>query len=247
MIVKETHPKTILSVSKIYPYVVNPYTGCEHACTYCYARFMKRFSGHQEAWGEFVDAKVDAPQLLRKEIARKVPQRVWISGVCDPYQPLEARYQLTRQCLKILAQNSWPVTVQTRSPLVLRDVDILKTGKDFEVGVSITTANDAMRELFEPNAPSIQSRVHALGRLHEAGINTFVMIAPLLPGAEGLAELLAGKVDAVIFDRMNYDYANRVYRKYNLVDKQSEEYYEQTVRFLTAAFDTSGIHCNTAN
>ena len=75
-------------------YVVNPYTGCEHACTYCYARFMKRFSGHKEPWGEFVDVKINACDLLPKELGRKRKGRVWMSGVCDPYQPLEARYEL---------------------------------------------------------------------------------------------------------------------------------------------------------
>ncbi len=126
MIVKEIRAKSILSASKVYDYVVNPYTGCQHACTYCYARFMKRFTGHKEPWGEFVDVKINAPYLLRVEINKKKKGSVWMSGVCDPYQPLEAKYGITRRCLEILVQNSWPVIVQTRSPLVLRDVDILQ-------------------------------------------------------------------------------------------------------------------------
>jgi len=161
---------------------------------------MKRFTGHLEAWGQFVDVKINAPDLLRREITKKKPGKVWISGVCDPYQPLEAKYKLTRQCLEILAQNNWPVVVQTRSPLVLRDIDILKEGRDFEVGLSITTADDSIRKLFEPDAPAIKDRVRALDELHKAGIRTYVMIAPMLPGAEGLAEILAGKVDYVIVD-----------------------------------------------
>jgi DNA repair photolyase len=88
MIVREVQAKTILSVSKIHDYVVNPYTGCQHACSYCYASFMKRFTGHQEPWGEFVDAKINAPELLSKEILKKKVGTVWVSGVCDPYQPL---------------------------------------------------------------------------------------------------------------------------------------------------------------
>ena len=90
VIVRETQAKAILSVSKIYDYALNPYTGCEHACSYCYARFMKRFTGHKEPWGEFVDAKMNAPDLLAIEIGRKTRGTVWVSGVCDPYQPLEA-------------------------------------------------------------------------------------------------------------------------------------------------------------
>jgi len=243
MIIKEIQSKTILSVSKVYPYVINPYTGCQHNCSYCYAHFMKRFTGHKEPWGQFVDVKVNAPDLLNQEITKKKTGRVWISGVCDPYQPLEAKYKLTRQCLEILAQNNWPVVVQTRSPLVLRDVDILKKGKDFEVGLSITTADDGIRKLFEPNAPSIKERVRALDEIHRAGIRTYAMIAPILPKAEGLAEILAGKIDYVIFDRMNYHYADWVYRKYGLEDKMTDDYFTQTEQTLASTFAKMGIRC----
>ena len=228
LIVKEIQAKTILSPSKIYPYVINPYTGCEHGCSYCYARFMKRFTGHREPWGEFVDVKINAPDLLRGEIKKKKRKRVWVSGVCDPYQPLEATFRLTRQCLEILARNTWPVVIQTRSPLVLRDIDIIKDAQDFEVGFSVTTADERIRELFEPHAPPITDRVLALDELHKAGIRTYAMIAPVLPGAEGLAELLKGKVDYVVIDRMNYHYADRVYRKYGLEDKLTDDYFYRT-------------------
>jgi DNA repair photolyase len=243
MIIKEIQSKAILSVSKVYPYVINPYTGCQHNCSYCYARFMRRFTGHKEPWGQFVDVKANAPDLLRLEIKRKRPGRVWVSGVCDPYQPLEAKYQLTRQCLDILAQNNWPVTVQTRSPLVLRDLDILQKGKDFEVGLSITTAEDGIRRFFEANAPPIQARVRALDEIHQAGIRTYAMIAPILPGAEDLPGILAGKVDHVILDRMNYHYGDWVYRKYGLEDKMTEAYFSLVERNLTSAFAQLGIRC----
>jgi DNA repair photolyase len=243
MIIKEIQPKTVLSISKVYPYVINPYTGCQHNCSYCYARFMKRFTGHSEPWGQFVDVKIKAPDLLRLEITKKKPGRVWISGVCDPYQPLEAKYKLTRQCLEILAQNNWPVSVQTRSPLVLRDIDILKKGRDFEVGFSITTADDSIRKLFEPDAPPIENRVRALDELHRAGIRTYVMIAPMLPGAESLAEILVGKVDHVIVDRMNYHYADWVYRKYGLNDKMTDDFFYRTEQTLSATVAKFGISC----
>ncbi len=243
MIIKEIESKSILSVSKVYPYVINPYTGCQHNCSYCYARFMKRFSGHQEPWGQFVDVKVNAPDLLRCEIKKKKTGKVWISGVCDPYQPLEVKYKLTRQCLEILAQNDWPVVIQTRSPLVLRDIDILKMGRDFEVGLSITTADDSIRKLFEPDAPPIAERVRALDELHQVGIRTYVMIAPMLPQGENLAEILMGKVDYVLFDRMNYHHADWVYRKYGLEDKMTDDYFHQTEGILTSAFAKSGISC----
>ena len=243
MIIREIQSKTILSVSKVYPYVINPYTGCQHNCLYCYAHFMKRFTGHREPWGQFVDVKVNAPDLLRREIIKKKPARVWISGVCDPYQPLEAKYKLTRQCLEILVQNNWPVVVQTRSPLVLRDIDILTKGRNFEVGFSITTAEDSIRKLFEPAAPPIKERVRALDELHRAGIRTYVMIAPMLPGAESLAEILTGKIDYVMFDRMNYHYADWVYRKYGLEEKMTDDYFYQTEPTLSSAFAKLGIEC----
>jgi len=229
LVVREIQAKTILSASKIYPYVLNPYTGCQHGCSYCYARFMKRVTGHKEPWGEFVDVKINAADLLRAEIKKKKKRgRVWVSGVCDPYQPLEAKYRLTRQCLEILAQNHWPVIIQTRSPLVLRDRDIIKDARDFEVGFSVTTADDEIRKLFEPGAPPISDRIQALDELHKAGIRTYAMIAPVLPGAEGLAELLKGKIDYVLIDRMNYHYADWVYRKYGLEDKLKDDVFYQT-------------------
>jgi DNA repair photolyase len=243
MIIQEIQSKTILSASKVYPYVINPYVGCQHNCTYCYAHFMKRFTGHKEPWGQFVDVKLNAPELLKREITRKRKDRVWVSGVCDPYQPLEGKYKLTRQCLELLAENDWPVTVQTRSPLVLRDLDILKTGKSFEVGLSVTTADDGMRKLFEPNAPSIKERVRALGELHQAGIRTYAMIAPILPQAETLAEMLVGKVDYVRIDRMNYHYGDWVYRKYSLEDYLTDEYFSRTEHVLASTFASAGVSC----
>ena len=204
---------------------------------------MKRFTGHKEPWGQFVDVKVNAAELLKREITRKRKDRVWVSGVCDPYQPLEGKYMLTRQCLELLALNGWPVTVQTRSPMVLRDLDILKSGTAFEVGLSVTTADDGMRKLFEPNAPSIKERLRALDELHQAGIRTYAMIAPILPKAETLAEMLLGKVDYVRLDRMNYHYGDWVYRKFGLEDYLTDEYFSQTVEALASGFASAGISC----
>lgn len=241
MIIREIHSKSILSKSQVYPFVITPYTGCQHSCTYCYARFMKRFTGHTEPWGEFVDVKIDAPELLRKQIACKKPDWVWVSGVCDPYQPLEARYMLTRQCLEILAANDWPVAIQTRSPLVTRDLDVLTQIKNLEVGFSITTRDDGIRKIFEPHAPPIPARIDALAELHRAGLRTFVMIAPILPGAETLAELLVDKVDFYLTDRMNYNHADWVYRKYGLQNKKTDEYFSSTEHMISSTFAQHGI------
>ena len=243
MVVNEIQAKAILSVSQVYDYALNPYTGCTHACSYCYARFMKRFSGHKEPWGEFVDVKINAPDLLERELKRKKRGTVWVSGVCDPYQPVEARYKLTRQCLELLVQEQWPVRVQTRSPLVTRDIDILQRGDDVEAGLSITTADDEMRALFEPRAPSIQARLDALDKLHRAGIRTFAMIAPMLPGAEGLAELLAGRADYILIDRMNYHYGDWVYRQQGLKAERSDEFFQQTAQALASACEGLELDC----
>jgi DNA repair photolyase len=243
MICKETYVLSILSRSQVFDYVVNPYVGCQHGCTYCYARFMKRFTGHKEPWGEFVDVKANAPDLLKREIVKRLPRRVWISGVCDPYQPLEREYELTKECLEILIQHDWPITVQTKSPLVLRDIDLFMKSDKIEVGLSVTSADDEIRTLFEPGAPSIKKRIEALEELHLAGIRTYAMIAPMLPGAEELAGRLSGKVDYVLIDRMNYPYGAWVYRKYGLEYAMSYDFFFSKGKELATAFAEQGIEC----
>jgi DNA repair photolyase len=243
MIIRDIEARSILNASKIFAYTVNPYSGCEHSCSYCYARFMKRFTGHQEPWGDFVDVKINAPALLAREIRRKTPGKVWVSGVCDPYQPAEATYELTRRCIEIIVDNRWPLVVQPRSPLVVRDLDILTSGDDVEVGLSITTADERIRKLFEPKAPPIPRRIEALARLHDAGVKTFAMIAPLLPGAEDLPAVLEGKVDHVLVDRMNYNYGAWVYRRHGLKDCQTEEFFQGTAQELAVACDAAGVPC----
>ena len=214
MKIKEIQAKNILSKSKVYDWTINPYVGCQHGCIYCYAKFMKRFSGHKENWGEFVDVKMNAPELLSQEIKKKKKGRVWVSGVCDPYQPLEKKYELTKKCLEILQKNNWPVTIQTKSPLVLRDLELLKKFQEIEVGFTITTDDEEIRKIFEPRTAPINERIETLDKLHQEGIKTFAMIAPLLPKAENLVPKLKGKVDYVIIDKMNYHYADWIYKKY---------------------------------
>ncbi len=240
MIIKEVQAKTILSKSKVFDYTINPYIGCEHGCTYCYARFMKRFTGHKERWGEFVDVKTNAPVLLQREITNKRAGKVWISGICDPYQPVEKKYELTKRCLEILLKRRWPVTIQTKSPLVLRDMESLRKFKEIQVGLTITTADENIREIFEPNSPTIKHRIEALGKLHSAGIKTFAMIAPLLPKAEGLAAQLNGKVDYVLIDKMNYHYADWVYRRYKLEYAMTRNFFAQKKIELANAFEREG-------
>jgi len=237
MIIREVYAKTILSKSKVADYTINPYIGCEHGCTYCYARFMKRFTGHREQWSTFVDVKTNAATLLNHEIKKKHNGRVWMSGVCDPYQPIEKRYQITRKCLEILSKQNWPVTIQTKSPLVLRDLDLLMKFKEIEAGVTITTADQNIRKIFEPNSPTICERIDTLEKLHSSGLKTYVMIAPLLPGAEELATLLSDKVDRVLIDRMNYHYADWVYKKHGLEYAMTDKFFREKKEELARALE----------
>jgi len=243
MIVREIYTRSILSKSMVFDYVINPYTGCQHGCTYCYARFMKRFTRHKEPWGEFVDVKINAPAQLQQEIYKKLPGRVWISGVCDPYQPLEATYELTKKCLEILVQHDWPITIQTKSPLVLRDMKLFTGPNKIEVGLTVTTGDEMIRQLFEPNAPSINERIKALEKLHRAGIRTYAMIAPMLPKAEELIAVLRGKVDYILIDRMNYHYGDWVYKKYKLEDAMGDDFFSRKSKDLASAFEKQGINC----
>ncbi len=242
--IREIYAKSVLSVSKVYTYVVNPYVGCQYGCTYCYARYMGRVSGHREPWGSFVDVKVNAKAVLVEEIAKKKRGDVWVSGVCDPYQSLECTYEITRACITVLLENRWPVWVQTKADLVLRDIDVFQSAREYcTVGLSIPTAEDAVRALFEPRAPSIERRLKVLRELRDAGIRTYAMIAPVLPGAERLLPLLKGLVVYVSVDRMNYQYADRIYRNHGLVQYMTDEYFLSVRRTIVEQAERLGITC----
>ena len=197
---------------------------------------MKRFTGHKEKWGQFRDAKVNAPLLLNHEIRRKPMGKVWISGVCDPYQIAEKEYELTRRCLEILLKHDWPVTLQTKSPLVSRDISLLRKFSDIEVGFSLSTADEKLTRIFEPKATSIKDRIETLEKLHSAGIDTFAMIAPLLPNAENLVPQLEGKINYVLVDKMNYHYADRIYKRLNLESARTNAFFTGKKKELTDMF-----------
>ena len=205
--VNEIQVRSVLSKSGIpgMKYCINPYVGCAHACRYCYATFMKRFTGHIEPWGSFVDIKMNAPEVLRRQLRRAESGTVMISSVTDPYQPVEARYELTRKCLEILSVFKFPVSILTKSPLVLRDIDIISKLEDAEVGLTITTDDERIRKIFEPSAPPVPARIDALKKLHKAGINPYVFIGPLLPmNPELLAKQLKPYAKSFLIDSMNY-------------------------------------------
>lgn len=163
-------------------YVINPYTGCSHACRYCYARFMKRFTGHSEPWGSFVDVKLNAPDLIPEKSGKYRGKSVFLSSVTDPYLPLEKNYGLTRQILERLIPLEPRLGIQTKSDLIVRDIDILKQFEVCEAGLTITTLDDTVRKEIEPGTAPVQNRITALKAMHEAGLTNYVFIGPILPG-----------------------------------------------------------------
>lgn len=244
MTIKEVTAKSILNPSKIHDYCLNPYVGCSHRCVYCYARlFMCRYTGHKEPWGSFVDVKVNAVELLRRQLPKAKPGTIWISSVSDPYQPVEDDYQLTRQLLNEIKGYSFPVEIQTKSPLVVRDLDILVKLEKIAVGMTVTTDNQKIADLFEPGAAPIEARLAALEKLHDAGITTFAFIGPILPGnAENLSRLLAGKVDSVLIDRMNYIFTlKNFYVRHGLRREAEDDYFREKAIVLKKYFSNSGI------
>lgn len=162
-------------------YVINPYVGCTHGCIYCYARFMKRFTGHKEDWGKFVDIKINALDLIPAKSDKYVGKSVFLSSVTDAYMPIERKYKLTRRILKKLIALQPNLGIQTKSDLVVRDIDLLRKFKGCEVGFTITTLDDSVRREIEPFTSSVENRIKALKQLKEAGIKTYVFIGPILP------------------------------------------------------------------
>ena len=169
-----------------YDYCMNPYTGCTHACLYCYASFMCRFANHSEPWGEFLDVKTNFPEVLAKQLGgrRKRPEgRVLIGTVTDAYQPAEARFRLTASSLELLAEYQLlDVHILTKSDLVRRDAGILRRIPECEVGFTITTMDRSLSDVLEPGASPPENRLAAAAELLGAGVSVWVFIAPLLPG-----------------------------------------------------------------
>ena len=247
-VVREIEAKSILNVSKIHDYCVNPYTGCEVGCVYCYAAlFMRRYSGHSEPWGEFVDVKVNAPALLAKQIVKAKRGTIWFASVCDPYQPLEERYALTRRLLEVLVGHDFPVEIQTKSARVRRDLDVIRRIPNVEVGFTIATDDETIAGMFEPRASPIGERVEVLREFKAAGVSTFAFAGPLLPGnPERLAALLAGAVDRVLIDRMNYIPAVKAfYARHGLLDALTDSFFRTQSARLAKVLRARGIRIET--
>ena len=213
-IIKEVKAKNILNKSGIpgMTYCINPYTGCTHGCIYCYATFMKDYSGHTEEWGEFVDVKVNLPEILSKEVKRKSVGRVCIGTVADAYQPIEKEKRLTRRAIELLKENKFPFEILTKSSLILRDVDLLKNNGSCSVEITITTIDEKVREIFEPGADTIANRLETVKTFISMGIPTTVFFGPVLPYFSDSRQSLKETFDAfestgvkrVMVDKLNY-------------------------------------------
>lgn len=242
--VRDVEAKSILNKSKIFDYCVNPYTGCQVGCAYCYASlFIPRYSGHSESWGTFVDVKTNAPELLRRQLKRAKRGTVWLSSVCDPYQPLEAKQRLTRRCLEALVESGFPVNIQSKSVLLMRDADLLARVEDLEVGFTIATDDERTARLCEPFASTPAERAKALRALREKGVWTFAFVGPLLPlNPAKLTALLDGAVDKIFIDRMNYMGTFRAFLvKHGLESVLTDAYFRETADALAGLFRAKGV------
>lgn len=190
MRVNEIEAKSMLVESKLpaSDYVVNPYTGCSFACAYCYASFMGRFVGEPiEAWGEYLSVKTNAVDVFRSDLQRlpssKRKSTILLSSVTDAWQGPEKKYRLARGILEVLRDNAYPgfVSILTKSPLILRDIDVIGRLAAKEVGVTVTTTDDKIGRFMEAHAPLASERLKTLAELNAAGLSTYAFVGPLFP------------------------------------------------------------------
>lgn len=192
-------------------YVINPYIGCPHACKYCYACFMKRFTGHMEQWGTFVDIKQCDKPISLKKLQNK---SVFLSSVTDCYNCFEEKYQITRKILGQLVDIKCSIGISTKSKLILRDIDLLKKCKDLKVSISINTLDEKFKNDMD-NASSINDRIHTLKELHNQGIYTVLFMSPIFPyitDFKSIIEKTHTYVDEYWFENLNLrgEYKQRI-------------------------------------
>lgn len=188
IIIKDINVKGILTKSNlpVANYSVNPYIGCTHSCKYCYASFMKRFTNHPESWGKFVDVKhwetIKNPQ-------KYAGKELFIGSVTDPYQPLEKNYRRTRALLEQLQGCGCKISIATKSDLVLRDLDLIKSFPDARVSWSINTLDESFQKDMD-NAASINCRLMAMKAFHDAGVRTTCFISPIFPSITDIPAII---------------------------------------------------------
>lgn len=204
--------RSALSRSKLpdIKYALNPYVGCAHGCIYCYAPdFCKRYQEVSYKWGSTVYIKENIIDILRKEVKRLKPGIVGISTITDPYQPIEKDEEITRDSIRVLSQHDFKISIQTKSPLVLRDLDLMNV-KNFDVGFTITTLRDGLAKEIEPNAPPPTRRAKAIYEIAEHHIETWIFVGPIIPLVNEYEEIIEEVVEFVssinsyiIYDKMN--------------------------------------------
>ena len=177
-----------------YDFTLNPYRGCQYGCSYCYAAAFSPNPQMRQDWGKWVIYKENAAVVLAKELEtwyRKNPNqppRIYMSSVTDPYQPLESKHQLTRSLLEVMLDYRPNLVIQTRSPIITRDIDYLQRFQRLRINMSIPTGSEAVRRDFEPRSPSIKARLNAIKKIRQSidGFKGFIpkisiTITPLLP------------------------------------------------------------------
>lgn len=183
MILSEIKAEKILSKTQISlaDYVINNYAGCQYSCLYCYARYSKRNLKHKRDWGSFVDVKINAPELLEKELEKIQPKKVLLGSITEVYQPVEKKYSITRKLLEILAAHKIEIVILTRSDMILRDLDILEKFPKVSVFFTVSDRDGAISNLFENGSPSYAKRLFAVNKLIEKKINVWAHIGPVIP------------------------------------------------------------------
>ena len=207
--------KSLLNKSGITDYAVNCYSGCSHACVYCYARFVTRFTHPREDWGKFVDVKENAVQVLAKEVKRRRVGQVMLSSVCDAWQPVENKALLTRQCLELLVQYRFPVRALTKNALAARDLDLMALG-DVDLGVTITTLDPGLAKLLEPGASPPEARLELLQKAKSKGLKTYAFLGPLMPFLSDTERNITGLLKAVKDAGADYLYIDKLNLRYGV-------------------------------
>ena len=204
MLINENKTKDYVTKSNLpfCDYVINPYGGCVHGCKYCYASFMKRFTGHTEDWGTYIDIKRCDKPISAKKLTGKA---VFLSSVTDPYNPYEKKYEITRTILEQLSQIDCTLYISTKSSLILRDIDVLKKQKHLVAAVSLNTLDENFRRAMD-HASTVEGRLNTLRELHENGIYTVLFISPIFPGLtdfRALIEATRAFIDEYWFENLN--------------------------------------------
>ena len=208
MKIKEIKAKSIIVKTNLPDgdFVINPYVGCTHGCKYCYARFMKRFTGHAEPWGSFVDIKNNAPDLIPKDTNSYKGKSITISSVTDPYQPIEGKYKITRKILGRLIPLQPHLELMTKSDLVVRDIDLFKQFKNCIVTLSFSITDEKLRKQIEPLSSPGKQKINALEELHKAKIRTALFVSPIFPQITDWGKIInetQSFVDEYWFENLN--------------------------------------------